>query len=79
MTFRAVSGAGVVGVGFGNFTNGIVDPSVFVVPSQCASDAVYVVGISFPYYFLIQSTPVISNSKRLTETLRDFRASTYQS
>ena len=28
---------------------------------------------------LIQSTPVISNSKGLTETLRDIRTSTYQS
>ena len=27
----------------------------------------------------IQSTPVISNSKELTETLRDIRTSTYQS
>ena len=27
----------------------------------------------------IQSTPVISNSKGLTETLRDIRTSTYQS
>ena len=27
----------------------------------------------------VQSTPVISNSKGLTETLRDIRTSTYQS
>ena len=27
----------------------------------------------------LQSTPVISNSKGLTETLRDIRTSTYQS
>ena len=32
-----------------------------------------------PPLFEIQSTPVISNSKGLTETLRDIRTSTYQS
>ena len=30
-------------------------------------------------FTLIQSTPIISNSKGLTETLRDIRTSTYQS
>ena len=36
--------------------------------------------ILFNYYFifLIQSTLVTSNSKGLTETLRDIRTSTYQ-
>ena len=31
------------------------------------------------YYNQVQSTLVISNSKRLSETLRDIRTSTYQS
>ena len=35
---------------------------------------------TFPYpLFHVQSTPVISNSKGLTETLRDIRTSTYPS
>ena len=37
------------------------------------------VGLDNIRNFIIQSTPVISNSKGLTETLRDIRTSTYQS
>ena len=35
--------------------------------------------MTMPLCNYIQSTPVISNSKGLTETLRDIRTSTYQS